>query len=214
MSISVLNTNANLSGKTIMAAENADTITGLKTFNRGAAAPFAVDAASTKVANLAVDYAAAPLNGQFAFPAVQNPSAGANVLDDYEENTFVPTITSTGGGVPTYNIQAGGYTKIGRQVFFTCRVSISAFGTLAAGSVAVSGLPFTALNAANNFHSICVGFWNNLTTPAVNVTAYLTPNTTAVSLNIVTAAAGGVTLMSKADISATFDVIITGSYYV
>ena len=56
MSISVLNTDANLSGKTLMALENAETVTALKTFNRGAGnAPFAVTGSVSKVTNLDAD---------------------------------------------------------------------------------------------------------------------------------------------------------------
>src|SRR5262245_1079228 len=33
-------------------------------------------------------------NGQLPFPALQNSSADANTLDDYEEGTWTPTITS------------------------------------------------------------------------------------------------------------------------
>lgn len=56
MPISVLNSDANLTGKTIVAAENADTISGLKTFDRGTSAPFAVaNASAAKVTNLDAD---------------------------------------------------------------------------------------------------------------------------------------------------------------
>lgn len=55
MAIQVANSSAQLTGKTLDTLEDNQTITGLKTFNRGAAAPFAVDAASTKVTNLDAD---------------------------------------------------------------------------------------------------------------------------------------------------------------
>jgi hypothetical protein len=55
MSISVLNTDANLTAKTLLAAENADTITGLKTFDRDPNPPFAVSSGSAKVDNLDAD---------------------------------------------------------------------------------------------------------------------------------------------------------------
>jgi len=52
MSISVLNTDAGLSGKTIANLEDAQNVTGLKSFNRSPNAPFAVQAASAVVPNL------------------------------------------------------------------------------------------------------------------------------------------------------------------
>ena len=53
--ISVLNTSANLSGKTLLAAENDYTITGNMTYDRDPSAPFTVTASSAKVSNLDAD---------------------------------------------------------------------------------------------------------------------------------------------------------------
>ncbi len=53
------------------------------------------------------------------FPATQSASTDANTLDDYEEGTYTPTLTSTGGGTPTYAVRVGVYTKIGASVFST-----------------------------------------------------------------------------------------------
>jgi hypothetical protein len=64
--ISVLNTSADLSGKTVVTAEGDRTISGLFTFSRGAgAAPFAVAAGAGVVANLVAD--ASLLTGTLAF---------------------------------------------------------------------------------------------------------------------------------------------------
>jgi hypothetical protein len=76
--------------------------------------------------------------GQLAFPATQNPSGGANTLDDYEEGTWTPSL----GGSATYSAQTGRYTKIGNVVTVTCRLGVTTLGT---GSVnLVSGLPFVS----------------------------------------------------------------------
>lgn len=55
MAVTVTNTSASLSGKTLLKAEDAQTITGLKTFNLGANAPFAVAAGALLVSNLDAD---------------------------------------------------------------------------------------------------------------------------------------------------------------
>lgn len=85
--------------------------------------------------------------GQIKFPATQNPSADANTLDDYEENTWTPGISFDGGttGI-TYGAQSGSYTKIGRMVycFFSFRLTSKGSST---GDAAITGLPFT-VNAA------------------------------------------------------------------
>ena len=76
--------------------------------------------------------------GQIQFPATQNASAGANVLDDYEEGTWTPSL----GGTATYNTQVGTYTKIGNIVSVRGRLVVSAIGT--GSTITVSGLPFSA----------------------------------------------------------------------
>jgi hypothetical protein len=43
-------------------------------------------------------------------------TAAANLLDDYEEGTWTPTITLNTGTATTYSILAGTYTKTGRMV--------------------------------------------------------------------------------------------------
>lgn len=55
MAVTVSNTSASLSGKTLLKAEDAQTITGLKTFNLGASAPFAVTAGAAVVTHLDAD---------------------------------------------------------------------------------------------------------------------------------------------------------------
>lgn len=53
--VSVLSTDAGVSGKTLDMLESDQTITGLKTFNRGTSAPFAVVAGAAVVTNLDAD---------------------------------------------------------------------------------------------------------------------------------------------------------------
>jgi hypothetical protein len=90
--------------------------------------------------------------GQLPFPATQAPSAGANVLDDYEEGTWTPTFTfaTPGDLAKIFSIQNAYYTKIGRLVSVSFAMVTSAFThTTASGNLLITGLPFTAVNDAN-----------------------------------------------------------------
>ncbi len=71
-----------------------------------------------------------------SFPATQVADAGANVLDDYEEGTWTPTI---GGSSIVYAVQSGRYTKIGNVVYFQCHLQL----TSGSPTATMSGLPFT-----------------------------------------------------------------------
>lgn len=97
--------------------------------------------------------------GGVAFPATQVASSNPNVLDDYEEGTFTPTIVgTTSAGVGTYADQVGLYVKIGGWVFYQCRLGWSAHtGT---GNMELAGMPFVA--AAGNQGPSSVA-WNSLT---------------------------------------------------
>ena len=73
------------------------------------------------------------------------PGTGTSeLLDDYEEGTFTPTIVgSTTPGAGTYSAQVGFYTKIGRQVTVYGRVAIT--NHTGTGNMLIGGLPY-ALN--------------------------------------------------------------------
>ncbi len=100
-------------------------------------------------------------NGGITFPAAAALSAGANVLDDYEEGTWTPAYGMTGGtpalGTITYNTTntVGSYVKIGSRVFVNGRITVTTGTTTATGTYAViTGLPFTV----SGNHSMTVGY--------------------------------------------------------
>lgn len=139
--------------------------------------------------------ASAPANGQFAFPAAQNPSANANTLDDYEEGTFTPTI----GGTATYNAggQVGSYVKVGRLVFFNISLSVALIGT--GSTTVISGLPFAAANQPNQqYSSISVNIFNTIATSVYGITGYVSPGGSAVNL------VGKTSLSASSDTPAVF----------
>jgi hypothetical protein len=70
-------------------------------------------------------------------------TAAANALDDYEEGTFTPGLTFSGGSTGmTFFDRAGVYTKIGRQVTCTIYLALTAKGS-STGTASLTGLPFT-----------------------------------------------------------------------
>ena len=71
-------------------------------------------------------------------------TAAANTLDDYEEGTWTPVYTGTGGsaGSVAMSEQVGNYTKIGRLVTCHMQVTLTNAGSWSS-SVKFTGLPFT-----------------------------------------------------------------------
>jgi hypothetical protein len=107
---------------------------------------------------LALSAGTAPSSG-IQFPATQVASASANNLDDYEEGTWTPTITFDGAIGQTYALNAGTYTKVGRQVTVNGIISFSNKGT-SVGTARLSGLPFTITNTTGHYSSPSMRFDN------------------------------------------------------
>lgn len=103
-------------------------------------------------------------------------TGSANALDDYEEGTWTPAFSFSGGSV-SYSSQAGNYTKTGRKVTVQGTLALSAAS--ANGSTTVSGLPFTSNNGSGNLASVTFGLVRSLTTDEETLRGYLNQSTTA-----------------------------------
>jgi hypothetical protein len=69
-------------------------------------------------------------------------TAAANALDDYEEGTWTPNLTGSGGGAYTYGGRTGIYTKVGNTVTVHCAFEITGTTTPYSGNLQVDGLPY------------------------------------------------------------------------
>ena len=85
-------------------------------------------------------------------------ATAANLLDDYEEGTYTPTITSATNSI-TDKSATGSYTKIGRVVHIQVNILITTNGN-GSGNVRAS-IPFTTNNFISYAHgreTAAVGF--------------------------------------------------------
>jgi hypothetical protein len=142
--------------------------------------------------------------------------AGQDILNTYDEGAWTPAfegITNAGTGW-TYSVQVGQYTKIGRHVFFTGRITLTAVSADAAGQIAVTGLPFTVKNTTGAHGSVQLSSAANLATAVVQLDGTLAINTTRFTLQRRTAAATSAGSMALADISATTSITFSGHYAV
>lgn len=69
---------------------------------------------------------------------------GGSSLSTYVTGTFVPVLTSSGGGTCTYTNQVGTYTQIGNRYMFTIFLNLAS-NSLSAGTLTIN-LPFTPAN--------------------------------------------------------------------
>ena len=92
-------------------------------------------------------------------------TAAANALDDYEEGTWTPALSS--GNSSTYDAAFGNYTKIGR--FVACHFTLEIGNTFAGGTeqYVIGGLPFARSNQSNTASgSGIVHYFENIATNA------------------------------------------------
>jgi len=151
--------------------------------------------------------------GQIKFPATQAPSADANTLDDYEEGTWSPALASSGGGSGTYLTQLGYYVKIGQFVWVSARISLTSKAGFTAGSVSLTGLPFTIYATAAEIGGFLVPYFNGLTTSIASLALYTKASTTTAQLvYVVAGGAVGVAELTVGDLGNTTDLMISGTY--
>lgn len=166
----------------------------------GASSKFSVDKAGAAILAGLLTLS----NGQIKFPAVQNPSSNKNTLDDYVEDVWTPVLGGSGGTTgQTYATQSGQFVKIGRMVFASFCVILSAKGTLT-GQVQIQGLPYGVYGVGNfaGLMDTAALRWANLATNWVNVVAQSVPGAAAFQIRGTNAAGGSnVTDLVTADIA-------------
>jgi hypothetical protein len=92
-------------------------------------------------------------------------SGTSELLADYEEGTFTPAWTGSGGNpTVTYTVQTGQYTKVGNVVYFNLSL-ISSAQSGGSGNLGVSGLPFTATRQGTTAATFVFNFLSSALAP-------------------------------------------------
>ena len=110
------------------------------------------------------------------FPATQSASSDANTLDDYEEGTFTPTLEYSGTNTPTYIVQTGRYTKVGRIVQIQILLVWNENGST--GNLLFTNLPFTSVTSNGRAAVTFLSFGLLIVTSSI--TGYVVSNATSI----------------------------------
>ena len=122
----------------------------------------------------------------------------SELLNWYEEGTWTPTVAgSTTPGTQTYIWRRGTYTRIGNRVMIDFQVYTSAKDAATAGSMTITGLPFTA----NNNTGIPQSF---IAVPYFGITPF--PGDLTVGISV----ANGTTTVKIATFPSTNDLNVSG----
>jgi hypothetical protein len=136
------------------------------------------------------------------------PGTGTSeLLNDYEEGTFSPTVIgTTSAGTATYSYALGRYTKIGRLV--EIEIAMGWTGGSGTGDLKIGGLPFTAAF----YGPMSIGRMDNIALTALNVaTAYTSAGEATITMRQYPLGGGG---DSSIAYDAPGDLIIGGTFYV
>jgi hypothetical protein len=159
-----------------------------------------------QIANGNLVFSTAGTGIDFSATANSSGTMTSELLNDYEEGTFTPTITA-GITSPTYNSgnTRGTYRKIGKVVFFTLRITLTA-GTTTGSGLRVGGLPFTSAAGIEYrilFHGQFQSGASGASVTAINynATAYMDISNS-----------GSGAIISGTTATNTLDLQITGTY--
>jgi hypothetical protein len=147
-------------------------------------------------------------------------TAAANLLDDYEEGDWTPTIGSAATVSPdaTYNagFTTGHYTKVGEMVHCTGMLRLTDKGTQS-GAISITGLPFASANNSK-YRTTWSFFFHNAAdidltgNTAGTIMMYQAHNTSYIIVRVKDPATAAAENVEFADISDTVYVQISGSY--
>jgi hypothetical protein len=132
-------------------------------------------------------------------------SGTSELLADYEEGTWTPSLTgSTSGSATSGGNTYGNYTKVGRLVTLNFVITISAVSTLT-GNVNLSGLPFNlaAGGAFENRYPQGATIFGSLGTLWASIVIGSDGGTTTLAFTGTKIPATGTTNVTAADLTAT-----------
>lgn len=137
---------------------------------------------------------------------------GQDALDYYRAaSTFIPTIQGAmTPGSPTYVVQSGFYIRMGDMVYATLTLQISAIGGMT-GRLKLGGLPF-ACNSSVASSGLSVSRYENAAASSYTFYPLITGGTTLIDLY--KAASSSVADFTQADITANFQIRMSGCYLI
>jgi hypothetical protein len=133
-------------------------------------------------------------------------------LSSYEEGTWTPTFTGSGGqSGQVYTTQNGWYVKTGRLVSFQLDIQLSTLGTIT-GDAQISGLPY-ASEATSGYLATGKCAWVNFSANLTDCTFAIANNATLMSLFGITGpGTQNLTALVQGSFTNTSRMAISGQY--
>ena len=136
-------------------------------------------------------------------------TATGNVLNDYEEGTFTPTIVGqTTAGLGVYSNQVGKYTKVGNLV--TVEFLLAWTAHTGTGNMLIGGLPFNSSSFANLVGAAAIGYIDGIAVNAGSIPLLYVLNAGAFIAFVQTPTGGGAVATVPIDVAGT--IVVTATY--
>ena len=143
-------------------------------------------------------------------------TAAANALDDYEEGTWSPGITSSslGNGIFSYTVTYAKYTKVGRLVNIAARITSINWTGSPSGYMQITGAPFT--KTSNHFPTSAVSmYYTTFGADSYNTIEFITASaTTTMYVRTTTNGAVGTDLQIGSVNNGNGGLVMSITYYV
>lgn len=141
----------------------------------------------------------------------QTGSATLNFAEAYSQAITLTLAGATTAGAPTYTVQSGNFTKVGKRVKFSGRISITAIGGMV-GDLLIKGLPI-ADGAQFTWGTMVQTQANGITLGGSNTFHYGTINSGESQVRMIAdGSAAGATPVQAAWLAASTTIIVSGEY--
>lgn len=148
-----------------------------------------------------------------SFLMSNGPGVAASFQMVYADGTWTPTIHGTSGSGQTYSKQVGRYIKIGKLVYFSFDVVLSAKGTMA-GPISIGGLPYTVGTSSDvDLGGGIVMYFAALAANEIMMSCFATSTSTDLAVyGLKGVAAANPTRYQDTDLTATSRIAMSGVY--
>ena len=138
-------------------------------------------------------------------------SMTSELLDDYEEGDWVPSVIGDGGNSGQgYASQQGTYTRIGRQVNCRFYLNFSNEGSFSGSYLRLSGFPYTISTAVQTVHLNDMYFVNLGTSSYISLSLQAYENTTSAYIWAKTSASNSREYLGTNDLD--YNTVLSGSF--
>ena len=137
---------------------------------------------------------------------------GSELLDDYEEGTWTPTLNTGDFGVTSYSTRYARYTKIGRAVHIVMYIMLSNKGSNS-GNLKLWGLPFLSASSPA-YNSLAVWSTSMEVPGARSVIAFVNPGSIYCAIQRYNDSSGDANWCTEAHLNNNSEIQLSGTYFV